>query len=235
MIHGSSQRDGFTLPWRSAENGFTPLRRSTEHGFTPPRRSAENGFTLVELLVSLLIFGMLASAGVALLSFSVRAQASAQRKLDGMAEVRRLAGALTGDLAQAIPRITRGDNGDRLPAFQGTSGGEGAPFLTLIRTGWSNAGNAPRSSLQKVEYRLNAGRIERMAYAMPDGGTAQPGAALFKDVAAVKLRFRVDNDWQDRWEPTRTDAMPRAVELMITPARGAAIRQLFLVGSGYRQ
>lgn len=210
-------------------------RDPAEHGFTPLRRSAEHGFTLVELLVSLLIFGMLASAGVALLSFSVRAQGAAQRKLDGMAEVRRLSGALTGDLAQAVPRLTRGDNGDRLPAFQATNGTGELPFLTLVRTGWSNSGNAPRSSLQRVEYRLNEGRIERMAFAMPDGGAAQPAAALIGDVGAVKLRFRVDNDWSDEWAPTRTDAMPRAVELIMTPARGPEIRQLFLVGSGYRQ
>ena len=198
-------------------------------------RSAEHGFTLVELLVSLLIFGLLASAGVALLSFSVRAQGSAQRKLDGIAEVRRLSSALTSDLAQAVPRLTRGDNGDRLPAFQATNGAGAPPFLTLIRTGWSNSGNAPRSSLQKVEYRLSDGRIERIAYAMPDGGAPQPAAALIRDVGAVKLRFRVDNDWSDQWAPTRTDAMPRAVELITTPTNGPEIRQLFLVGSGYRQ
>ena len=41
-----------------------------------------NGFTLVEMLVSLLIFAMLAAAGVTLLSFSVRAQDVAETRLD---------------------------------------------------------------------------------------------------------------------------------------------------------
>ena len=40
-------------------------------------RDQESGFTLVELMVALVIFAMLSAAGVALLSFSVRAQAAA--------------------------------------------------------------------------------------------------------------------------------------------------------------
>lgn len=210
------------------------MRRSERFNPAHPIRRGEHGFTLVELMVSLLIFGILASAGVALLAFSVRAQASAQQRLDGMGEIRRLAGALTGDLAQAVPRISRGANGDALPAFQATEGAPDAPFLTFIRSGWSNSGNAPRSSLQKVEYRLVEGRIERAAYAMTDGGTAQPAATLFKDIGAVRLRYRVDNDWHADWAPTRVDAMPRAVELILVPVNGPEIRQLFLVGSGYR-
>jgi len=193
----------------------------------------EPGFTLVELMVSLLIFGIIAAGGVSLLAFSVRAQASAQGRLDEMAEVRRLASALTADLAQAVPRISRRENGDPVPAFQGTAGAGDAPFLTVVRSGWSNSGNAPRSSLQKVEYRLNGDAIERAAYPAPDGSAVQPAAALIKGVGKVSLRYRLDADWQADWTPTRVDAMPRAVELVITPRDGPEIRQLFLVGSGY--
>jgi len=195
----------------------------------------EQGFTLVELMVSLMIFGIIAAGGVSLLAFSVRAQASAQARLDGMAEVRRLASALTGDLAQAVPRISRAANGDYVPAFQGTAGAGDAPFLTLVRSGWSNSGNAPRSSLQKVAYRLNGDAIERAAYPAPDGSEPQPAAVLITGVGKVSLRYRIDNDWQADWAPTRVDALPRAVELVIVPKNGPEIRQLFLVGSGYQK
>jgi len=207
--------------------------RSAEHGFTPLRRSAEHGFTLVELMVSLLIFGILSAAGVALLSFSVRAQAAAKERLDEMAEVRRLGAAMTGDLAQAVPRISRNGLGDRAGAFQGGIGGEGVPLLAFVRSGWSNSAKAARPSLQKVEYRLNAGRLERVAHAMLDGGEAQPAATLFEGIESVRLRYRFDNEWRDAWDPTKPEALPRAVEFVMKPAGRAEIRQVFVVGSGY--
>ncbi|WP_447410841.1 PulJ/GspJ family protein, partial [Clostridium perfringens] len=58
------------------------MRRYAEHGFTPLRRYAEHGFTLVEVMIALLIFGMIAAAGVAILSFSVRAQGATATRLD---------------------------------------------------------------------------------------------------------------------------------------------------------
>ena len=57
------------------QRGFEPETRSAEHGFTSDMRFAEHGFTLIELLVALMIFAMLASAGVLLLGNSVSAQA----------------------------------------------------------------------------------------------------------------------------------------------------------------
>lgn len=187
------------------------------------------GFTLVELMVALLIFGVLSAAGVALLGFSVSAQGAAKERLDSMAEIRRLGAVMTGDLAQAVPRLTRNAQGDRIPAFQG---GEGAPLLVFVRSGWSNSAAAPRASLQKVEYRFTQGRIERVAHAMLDGGEEQTPAVLFDQVESARLRFRFENEWRDLWDATDPQALPRAVELTIKPAGRSEIRQLFLVGPG---
>ncbi len=84
--------------------------------------SAEAGFTLIELLVSLLIFGMLAAAGVALLSFSVKAQDVASARLAEMGDLRRMSAILTSDLAQAAPRLWRDENGLAKPVFIGGTG-----------------------------------------------------------------------------------------------------------------
>ena len=50
-------------------------------------RHAQAGFTLIELLVALMIFAMLAAAGVLLLGNSVSAQAQVKARLDDMAAV----------------------------------------------------------------------------------------------------------------------------------------------------
>lgn len=199
---------------------------------TPDR---EQGFTLVELMISLLIFGILAAGGAMLLGFSVTAQASAKQRLDDVAAIRRLGSALTGDLAQAVPRTARSESGDRTPAFRGSGGDGGAPLLSFIRAGWSNDGAAPRAALQKVEYRLAGGRLERTAYAMLDGGQPQATSALLENVRSVRLRYRKDGEWLGEWAHSRPDAIPRAVEMVIDRGDGAPIRQVFVAGSGYNQ
>ena len=88
-----------------------------------------SGFTLVELLVSLFIFGMLSAAGVVLLSFSVRAQEAADARLGDLADFRRAGALLAGDLAQAAPRLARDGAGRARPALEGNSGEQGGMAL----------------------------------------------------------------------------------------------------------
>ncbi len=123
----------------------------------------ESGFTLIEVMISLTIFGMLAAAGVAWLPFSVRAQGVTAAKLDDVQALNRLASALSADLAQASTRRTRNENGDLLPAFVGENGSGMTPMVRFVRGGWSNLDAAPRPGEQKVEYRLANGVLERVA------------------------------------------------------------------------
>src|SRR3546814_3446779 len=76
-----------------------------------------NGFTLIELLVALVIFAMLAGAGVLLLGNSVAAQGQVRERLDELASIQRVRGALSADLGQAAPRISRTEAGTLAPAF----------------------------------------------------------------------------------------------------------------------
>lgn len=225
--HPRAER-GFGRMERSAEHGFDSVRRSAEHGFDSFRRSAEHGFTLVEVMIALLIFGMIAAAGVAMLSFSIRAQEVAGARLDDLGAVERLSSILSADLAQAVDRPVRDERGIRLPAFAGKAGG-----IRLVRGGWSNLDDAPRASLQKVEYRLDGGSIDRIAYPMLDGADPFAPAAMLDGVKAITLRYRFNGAWSDRWDGTQGAPLPNAVELVVTRRDGTVLRALFLVGTGY--
>ncbi|MEN2785144.1 type II secretion system minor pseudopilin GspJ [Sphingomonas qilianensis] len=194
----------------------------------------ERGFTLVEMLISLMIFGILSAAGVAILAFSVRAQGATGDKLDDVSALNRLSSALSADLAQASLRQTRNEAGDLLPAFTGESGSTAVPMLRFVRGGWSNLDDARRASEQKVEYRLTDTMLERIAYPMLDGAEPLPPAALLGNVRQVALRYRIDGAWADRWQGTPRAPLPQALELRILRSDGIEFRQLFLVGSGYR-
>lgn len=218
---------------RAAEHGFTPPKPSTEHGFTPLRRSAEHGFTLVEVMVALLIFAMLATAGVALLSFSVRAQAASGTKLDDLAALQRTLSIMSADLAQASDRQTRDETGTVLPAFVGEATGQAQPMLRMVRGGWTNLDAQPRAGVQKVAYQLADGVLRRIAYPRLDGAPPSASAPLLDRVKGVALRYRYRGAWSDRWDGAGGVALPQALELRVQRQNGIEYRQMFLVGTGY--
>ena len=208
--------------------------RSAEHGFGFCGRSAEHGFTLVEMMVSLLIFALLAAAGVGLLAFSVRAQQATDGKLAEIAHLNQLGSALSADLAQVRARATRDAAGNILPVFTGANGSGATPMLRLVRAGWTNIDEAARPSEQKVEYRLADGVLQRISYPMLDGAAAGPTAAILKGVSQVNLRYRYAGAWSDHWDGTPDRPLPDALEMTITRTDGPVFRELFLVGTGYR-
>jgi general secretion pathway protein J len=193
------------------------------------RPAREGGFTLVEVLVALLIFAMLAGAGVAILSFSVRAQAATGAKLDDVTALSRTFALMSSDLAQAVDRPARDEAGTRLPAFQGQPDGVG-----LVRGGWSNLDEAPRPGLQKVGYRVSNGTLERIGWPMLDGARALPPASLLTGVRGFRLRYRFRGAWSDRWDGSGPAPLPDALELTIARRDGRSYRALFLVGTGYQ-
>jgi general secretion pathway protein J len=202
-----------------------------QNGFESSWRSTEHGFTLIEMMVALLIFGMLAAAGVSLLTFSVRAQAAAVERLDSVANDQRMASLLASDLAQTVPRITRDLIGANQRAFSGTNGVGAPPVLRYVRSGWSNPEGAARASIQRVEIALDQGRLERRTYAMTDGATAGEPMVLAREVESVRLRYRERGDWVATWSNSDPKALPKAVELIVKRRNQPALMMAFLVGA----
>ena len=223
----------FTCHKHSAEHGFTRPKRSAEHGFTRPKRSAEHGFTLIEVIVALFVFGLIAAAGVGVLSFSVRAQAISAARLDEIASIERTKAALAADLAQAVDRPIRDEGGNMLPAFTGESDGRADPMLVLVRGGWANPDGLVRASLQRVEYRVEGDQLVRLIYPMLDGAAPLPPTPLLDGISRVAWRYRHDGAWSDRWESRLEAPLPQAVELQIARADGRSFRLVFLTGTGY--
>jgi general secretion pathway protein J len=212
---------------KSDSIGFGPRWCSTEHGFCPRWCSAEHGFTLIELMIALFIFGMIAAAGVSLLAFSVKAQETTKARLADIAASERLSALLSADLAQVVPRISRDERGAPVPAFRSDSN----VLISYVRSGWGGSG-ITHNGLQRVEWRLVDGQLVRAAADRTDGIATGTPNVMAADVAQVRLRFRDKDGWRDRWDATQASAVPRALELTVTPKHGPPLTRLFIVGTG---
>ncbi|OAO01302.1 type II secretion system protein GspJ [Sphingomonadales bacterium EhC05] len=191
------------------------------------------GFTLVEMMVALFVFSLLSVAGVVMLRSAVDSDETTAQNLSEMAEVQRFVSLIEADLSQAVARTYRDDTGQVRAAFSSETGSGDAAFLKFIRGGQSNLNGESRSNLERVEYRIKDGRMERLRYQATDGGEISEPAILLTDVTDLQIRYRTKRgQWAGRWEVERLSDLPRAVELVFQLG-GRSHRHLFLVGTGY--
>jgi general secretion pathway protein J len=186
----------------------------------------ERGFTLVELLVALTIFALLAAAGVSLLSVSVASQELVKRNIDQTAATGRIASQLDQDFAQIVPRVWRNSLGAEQAAFSGRGAGEG-DLASFVRTG-------PEGGVQRIVLRRQRDALIRVTYEHPDTDTPSRQLALAKGVSGVRFRFRQRGAWSDNWRPTRVESLPEAVEMILSRNGQADIRYLFIAGARAR-
>lgn len=194
--------------------------------------SARPGFTLVEALVALTLFALIAAAGTAVLSMSIDNRFSIREASDRTAALQRTRSLLKADLGQATSRRTRDRNGEprALALIGATEPGE--PVLTVTRAGWSNPDGVDRSSLQRVEYRLVEGRLERRVSPFLDGSPPGPPQYLLSGVTDLTVSFLFDGQETPVPIPGSAGEPPDAMRLTLTLDGYGRMTQLFLIGSG---
>ena len=190
------------------------------------------GFTLVEVMISLMIFAILAAAGAAVLSGAIANRFAVKSASDRVGDLQRMRGLLRADLGQAAARRSRGPTGRPTPQPMLGAVAPGDPFLVLNRAGWSNPGEQARPSLQRVEYRLVEDRLERRASSHLDG--ARPGSpqVLIRGVRDVTVAFVRDGEAAPAFISSTDRPLPDAVRIGMTIEGYGQVDQLCIVGSG---
>ncbi|MES2722078.1 MAG: type II secretion system minor pseudopilin GspJ [Pseudomonadota bacterium] len=189
------------------------------------------GFTLVEMLVALFIFSLLAAAGVTVMRFTVDNQVAVRGRMDRLGDIQRTRALLKSDLEQAAPRRTRDEAGT--PAA-GPFGGGSPPgaLLAFSRRGWDNPDRAARGSLQYVEYRVEDGRLERRSRPALDGARLGEPQRLIDGVQSAEVEFLSQGAWRPTWTSSSSVPMPQVVRLTLTLKSVGEVRQLFLLPGG---
>ncbi len=196
------------------------------------------GFTLLELLVALAVFAILATAAYGGLRTVLFTRVAVETQSQRLAAVQLAFHRLGQDIEQAAPRRIRDEYGEPQAALLGDELAD--ERLILTRAGWANPLGQPRASLQRVAYRLRDGQLWRLHWPVLDrGGLIEPRETPVLDqVRELRIRFLDRNEsWRNDWPPPAAgesiprdlDALPRAVEISVTLEDWGEITRLLLL------
>lgn len=163
------------------------------------------GFTLVEVLVAIFIFAIVSAIAMGgyneLVKQSDIVNAGAARTRAVQATMQRL----NLDFTSLEPRPVRQPLGDGLvPALRADEKGGGDNLVEFTHSGWSNPAGVPRSTLQRVAYRIEDNKLIRDYWlALDRTMSSEPQSAVMIDrVKSVTFRFMDPNrTWHEQWPP----------------------------------
>jgi len=194
-------------------------------------------FTLIEVLVSLAIFAIMATLAYGALSQTLVSAEMLNARMDRLQAIQRTIRLLSEDLQQLSPRPIRDELGDGIGPALDTDFQSGFA-LELTHGGWSNPIVLPRGTLQRSAYRIEEDELIRYHWMVLDRTLAnEPVSVVLLDgVESILFRFlQANGEWTEQWPPSnRPGALgrrlrPRAVEFILTLAGEGEISRLLEV------
>jgi general secretion pathway protein J len=201
---------------------------------TPPQ---SHGFTLLELLIAITIFSILATFVYA--GLKVILDTEHQTSLYGkrIAKLQLGLNLMQRDIVQSVPRTVRDQYGDQQPALK--SGDVSDILLELTRDGFANPMQLPRSNLQRVGYLYEENTLYRLTWPTLDRPQeSEPyRQKLIDSITSLELVF-YDKALQAKrqWPPKTISvdeeeedprALPVSIELKMELEDLGTIRRLF--------
>ena len=198
---------------------------------------AQRGFTLVEILVSIAIFSLIASASTAVLTNVIAASEQSSQSIERLQSLQRAMMVIERDLLQAVNRAPRiGGVDNNTTVFFGGAGEMQSTHdgVSFVRNGWQNPmWLLPRSNMQGVAYRLNSDNVlERLHTLFVDNdlGVDPIVRPLLTGVTDLNIEFMVainsrnEISWDESYEGNK---VPKGIAIEITTKDFGVIRREF--------
>jgi general secretion pathway protein J len=200
------------------------------------KQTHQSGFTLIEVLIAMAIFALIAFGATAILTNVSDADEASQERFASLQDLQRAMLIIERDFLQMVPRKTRleGEVSENLVEagkFTFDSDGDGIGF---VRAGWHNPQlTLRRSTLQNVAYRVQENRLERLHSTYVDNviGFEPKVRVLLNDVETIKIEFLEKFEASDfTWkEAEPLPELPIAVAITIESNIYGEIRREFKV------
>lgn len=185
--------------------------------------TGRGGFTLLELLVALAIFSIIAVMAYGGLAVVLTQQTRTNEQADRLSRLQMAYQIMQRDIEQVIARPIRDAFGDERMLMIG-QGSEGE--MEFTRGGWNNPAGHQRSTLQRVAYQVVDQELVRSVwYVLDRAQDTEPfETGIIDGVEEMEIRFLGDGEeWQDQWPPSDQlqslndlpQIIPRAVEISI--------------------
>ena len=182
-----------------------------------PTRAAR-GFTLLELLVAVSIFAVLAVLSYGSVRHMLSLDDGLQRATHRYEALRFAVVMMEQDLGAIAPRSVRDALGEAEPALRAGLKGE---LLTFTRRVPDSGHLDGSSALRRVRYRVADGSLYRDVWEVLDRtpDTSFRSQRLLRDVKSLKLRFFEGGSWVEFWprddNELSQNELPRGVEFTL--------------------
>ena len=187
------------------------------------------GFTLIEALVALVIFGIIAVLAYRGTTALTGGEAQLAQETGRWRTLDAVFTRLEADLRQALPRAAR--HGERMePAWSVASDDSAGNSALLFSRAGPEFALEPGVAGQRIGYRLRDGTLEVSFWPQLDN-VANAAPIVYPLIGGIE-RFRVSaltgaNRWSERWPLDRNDLLPRAVRVELTLADGTQVERWF--------
>lgn len=195
------------------------------------RADRSTGFTLLELLVALAVFSMVALMAYSGLRSVLQSKQVTEQRAERLQHLQNAMLLLERDISQFVPRGIRDDYGDKQPALR--SADYGSILLEFTHAGWRNPTGMARSTLQRVAYGIEEESLLRFSWAVLDRAQESTPykVVLLDKVREMRLRYLDEaREWQETWPPPGTEqaeSSPLALEVTLVLEDMGEFRRVF--------